>query len=105
MFTHHFTHVIISVHALGKLGGTYCCTGNCFALSRLVSDFVRVLLLFSGYESASQVRKLERIQKQHFPLLRFVYNVRTKDKVSAFQGVANVLLLKKECRAQTFSLD
>lgn len=85
MFTYHVAHVIISLHALGKLGGTCCCTGNCFALSRSVSDFVRVLLLFSGYELASKVRKLERIQKQHIPLLRFVYNVRTKDKVSAFR--------------------
>lgn len=85
MFTHQVAHAIIPLQALGKLGGTYCCTGNCFALSRSVSAFVRVVLLFAGYESVSQVRKLERIQKQHIPLLRFVYNVRTKNKVFAFK--------------------
>lgn len=81
-------------------------TGSCFAPNRSSLWLCPCFLTVSRpTKRASQGRTLERLQRPNISPLRFVHNLRRKDKVSAFQDAANVLLMKEECSAQTFGLD
>uniref|UniRef100_A0A1B6LWV1 Uncharacterized protein n=2 Tax=Graphocephala atropunctata TaxID=36148 RepID=A0A1B6LWV1_9HEMI len=105
-FTDHVTYVI--QRALGRLRGLYRYKTLLpeIAKLRVVQSLILSVLYycFPAFGNSVSGEDMERMQKFQNAALRFVYNLRRRDHVSASRDAANMLPMKTVCRALTCCL-